>query len=370
MTMQIGIPFLALVLSSLGTYLAWLRKGQCRLAMWSGALLLASGSADGLLIVALPHLGLSFGPVGVPWMAMIVIRSALILAPAIFCRRTPSARPGEIVAFAAALNAGILACEAYGLYVEPFNLSVTQAQLALPASFNPPTQLRIVHLSDLHIERTTRREQAMLDRVKQIKPDLILLTGDYLNLSYVGDPLARAHARDFLRQLHAPYGVYAVSGTVDGGDVMDDLFSDMAHITVLADEIARLEVNTHDIYLVGVANLEWARDRRSLQALMGRLPKDSYSILMYHTPDLIETASDLGVDLYLAGHTHGGQIRLPWFGAIVTASKYGKQYEAGLYQLGPTHLYVSRGIGMEGLIAPRARFLCPPEVVEITLTSP
>ncbi|MBN1890747.1 MAG: metallophosphoesterase [Thermoflexales bacterium] len=368
--MQIVIPSLALVSFSLAAYVAWLWKGQRRSALGFSALLLASGLADGLLIAALPHLGLSFGPVGLPWMAMIVIRSALILAPAILWRRTPSARPGEMIAFVAALNVAILACEAYGLYVEPFNLSVTQAQLALPASFNPPTKLRIVHLSDLHMERTTQREQAVLDRLSQIEPDLILLTGDYLNLSYVDDPLARAHARDFLRQLHAPYGVYAVSGTVDGGDVMDDLFADIAHITVLSDETARLEVNTHAIYLVGVANLGWARDRRSLQALMDGLPKNSYSILMYHTPDLIETASELGVDLYLAGHTHGGQIRLPWFGAIVTASRYHKQYESGLYQLGPTQLYVSRGIGMEGLIAPRARFLCPPEVVEITLASP
>jgi predicted MPP superfamily phosphohydrolase len=89
--------------------------------------------------------------------------------------------------------------------------------------------------------------------------------------------------------------------------------------------------------------------------------------LLYHTPDLIETASELGVDLYLAGHTHGGQVRLPWLGAIFTASRYGKRYEMGSYRVGRTQLYVSRGIGMEGLGTPRVRFLCPPEIVELEL---
>ena len=76
-------------------------------------------------------------------------------------------------------------------------------------------------------------------------------------------------------------------------------------------------------------------------------------------PDAVET----GVDLYLAGHTHGGQLRLPLFGALVTSSDFWKRYEAGRYREGQTTLYVSRGLGMEGLGAPRARFLAPPEIV-------
>jgi hypothetical protein len=76
-------------------------------------------------------------------------------------------------------------------------------------------------------------------------------------------------------------------------------------------------------------------------------------------------AAALGVDLYLAGHTHGGQWRLPGFGAILTSSRYWKRYEAGLYCQGKTHMYVSRGLGLEGFGAPRARFFCPPEVVNV-----
>jgi predicted MPP superfamily phosphohydrolase len=65
----------------------------------------------------------------------------------------------------------------------------------------------------------------------------------------------------------------------------------------------------------------------------------------------------------LSGHTHGGQVRLPWFGALVTSSLYGKAFEMGRYQLAGLTLYVTRGIGLEGSAAPRARFLCPPEVI-------
>ena len=88
----------------------------------------------------------------------------------------------------------------------------------------------------------------------------------------------------------------------------------------------------------------------------------SFTLLLYHSPDLMPQAACSGVDLFLAGHTHGGQIRFPLVGAVVTSSRYWKRYEMGLYAEGNTQLYVSRGIGMEGLGAPRARFFCPPEI--------
>jgi hypothetical protein len=92
-------------------------------------------------------------------------------------------------------------------------------------------------------------------------------------------------------------------------------------------------------------------------------PPSRFTLLLYHSPDLAPEAAALGVDLMLSGHTHGGQVRLPWFGALYTSSLYGKRYEAGRYALGRGTLYVSRGIGMEGKGAPRVRFLCPPEIV-------
>ena len=78
----------------------------------------------------------------------------------------------------------------------------------------------------------------------------------------------------------------------------------------------------------------------------------AFTILLYHMPDLMPEAEAQGIDLYLAGHTHGGQWRLPGYGALITSSIFGKRYEMGHYTEGGTQLYVSRGLGMEGLFSP------------------
>jgi predicted MPP superfamily phosphohydrolase len=88
-----------------------------------------------------------------------------------------------------------------------------------------------------------------------------------------------------------------------------------------------------------------------------------FNLLLHHSPDLAAYASNAGIDLQLSGHTHGGQIRLPLYGAIVTGSLYNKKFESGRYQVHDMTLYVTHGIGMEGCAAPRVRFLCPPEII-------
>jgi uncharacterized protein len=98
------------------------------------------------------------------------------------------------------------------------------------------------------------------------------------------------------------------------------------------------------------------------------VPPGAFTILLYHTPDeILDVAATHRVDLYCAGHTHGGQVALPFYGALVTLSKFYKKYERGLHREGSTWLYVTRGIGMEGGPAPRVRFLARPEVTVIEL---
>jgi predicted MPP superfamily phosphohydrolase len=106
---------------------------------------------------------------------------------------------------------------------------------------------------------------------------------------------------------------------------------------------------------------------RLIQAMDG-VPAGAFTLLAYHSPDLIREATERQVDLYLGGHTHGGQLRLPFYGAIVTCSIYGKQYESGLFVEDGTAMYISRGVGFEGGGMPRARFLCRPEIVSIELS--
>jgi len=337
-----------------------------------GALaVLAFGVFDWALLAALPRLGLSFGPVGPALLGISAIRLGILVMVLISLaawRILPHAsNPAPRIGWATLLllNLVVLACEIDGLYVEPFDLRTTGLRLETPAGSRP---LRIVHLSDTHVERITRREIEMLQRVRELQPDLILLTGDYLNIDYNTDPRAIQDGRSVLAQLSAPYGVYAIPGSppVDLPQSLHQVF-DGLDITLLQDEARQLDIAGQAIYLMGVSVGGERPDAATVRDLAGKTPPGSYSILLYHTPDMAEAAAQSGVDLYLAGHTHGGQVRLPGWGAIVTMSAYGKRFEAGQYQIEGTTLYVSRGIGMEGLRLPRVRFLCPPEIVFIQL---
>jgi predicted MPP superfamily phosphohydrolase len=343
--------------------------------MSAAAATIVFGAIDWLLIAMLPHLGLSFGPVGLPLFLITLLRLLIAvfvvwLWRLVTRRRTglgPKAGLGGMVILIWLINAGVLACEVDGLYFEPFNLTVTEVTLPAPALL-PKNPFRIVQISDLHVERTTKRERAVVERVKALKPDMIVLTGDYLNSSYFADSLATRDVRWLAKQLQAPYGVYAIMVEPDDTpESMEEMFGGLG-ITVLRDEVQWVDIGGEGIYLVGVSFTDRRRDRAVFRELMKTVPPGAYTLLLYHPPDMAEAAADEGVDLYLAGHTHGGQMRLPLLGAVYTNSVYGKKYEQGKYNLGKTTMYVSRGIGMEGQGAPRGRFLGPPEIVTIDLT--
>jgi hypothetical protein len=361
------VAFLPLLASLLLLAVAWRRRPDLRVAWLAlGSFSLCLFPMDWLMLALLPRLRLSYGVVATPLTLIQFLRMGLVLAAAPILLRGRSRRSrGTVLVTFGILQAGTLALAFYGLYVEPFRLGVTRLPVPAPA-FLPDRPLRILQISDLHVERITRRERDVLAQAETLQPDLIVLTGDYVNMDYLGDPQAWAEARDVLSGLHAPYGVYAVLGTTDLPEGVPFLF-DGLDIRLLDDEVEVLSLPGGALALVGVTNSGAARDARVLEGLMADLPPADYTLLLYHTPDLVETAADRGVDLYLAGHTHGGQVRLPFYGAVITFSDYGKRFEMGEYHLGATTLYVSRGLGMEGFGMPRARFLCPPELVLVEL---
>ena len=259
----------------------------------------------------------------------------------------------------------------WGTWYEPFALATTQqtVQSMHLAGAAPP--IRLLHLSDLHIERLTQREAHLFALIEQAQPDLIVITGDYLNLSYVDDPTARAEVRKVLAELHAPYGVYATLGSppVDPRRSTPSLF-DGLNIRLLRDEVAIL--NLPDGRILSLLGLDCDHDldidSQVFRQLIRLAPQDSMRVLLYHSPELMPVVQDYPVDLYLCGHTHGGQVRLPLYGALLTSSALGKQYEMGPYVEQGTTLYISRGIGLEGLSAPRLRLLCPPEIILFSLS--
>jgi predicted MPP superfamily phosphohydrolase len=204
------------------------------------------------------------------------------------------------------------------------------------------------------------------------------LTGDYLNLSHLHDPVSAAHWRQFVSQLEAPYGIYAVRGTVEPSLASMRWLVEGTGVTWLEQEAVTIDVRGQQVTLAGVAcSHDLERDRARLdQALADRAAR-AFTLLLYHSPDLVQEAADRGIDLYLSGHTHGGQLRLPFLGPIVTGSVYGREYVASLFEVPSdsstagqdqdTWMYNSRGLGLEGSGMPRARFLCRPEIVSIDL---
>ena len=229
----------------------------------------------------------------------------------------------------------------------------------------------------MHLEHWGRREDDLLRLLREEAPDLIVLTGDYLNLSYREDPEAHAQARELLKAISGegdrdfpapPAGVYAVLGSPAVDRNSASLFDGLA-VHLLRDEMVEVDLGKgRSLIVLGVeCNHRPRIDAPKLAALIREVPEDVPRVLLYHSPELMPFAEPMGIDLYLCGHTHGGQVRLPLYGAIVTASHLGKRFEMGHYQRGNTHLYVSRGVGFEGHGAPRVRFLCRPEITTVRL---
>jgi uncharacterized protein len=345
----------------------WLVLGVPEMAWGAAVILILFVAGDAILLWQLPARGLSFGS----WQPQLVFlalpRTAVALVMGLIIARWIFYDELVWLAFSQAIGTAALI---WGAFFEPFRLNLTEIGVTtdrLPAGVLP---IRLLHLTDLHLSRITEREETLLWLVERARPDVIVLTGDYLNLSHVDDNQSQEQLRRLLGQLSAPYGVYASLGspTVDARDVVPELFRDLP-IRLLRDEHAEVQLDEQRrLVLLGLdCSHDIETDAAVLASVIVRAPQNAPHVLLYHSPELMPQACHHNVDLYLCGHTHGGQVRLPIYGAIVTSSQLGKRYEMGHYHERRTHLYVSRGIGLEGLSAPRVRFLCPPEVTLVQL---
>ena len=346
--------------------------------------------ADWALLWVLPHLRLSFSSEIVPpLLASVTVRLLVFwgLEGAALLARWRGRRRGVAVQTRSAailflvVNLGFSGVQVDAYVVEPLAVETTELSLAF-ADLDPAAPpVRVVHISDPHIERSSFREASVVRKVNALQPDIIVLTGDYLNLSRLSDATSAAHFRQFVAQLEAPYGIYAVRGSVEPTPESMAWLVEGTDVVWLEQEAVTVNVRGQRVTLVGVAcSHRWKLDAARLAQAMadadvgtmadadvGSVPADAFTLLLYHSPDLIREAARHHVDLYLGGHTHGGQLCLPFYGAIVTSSIYGKQYASGLFEEDGTTMVISRGMGFEGGGMPRARFLCRPEIVSLEL---
>jgi predicted MPP superfamily phosphohydrolase len=246
-------------------------------------------------------------------------------------------------------------CFAYAWRIEPYRLEVTHTRVA---TAKLTRSVRIVQISDVHSDPDRRLEDRLPEVIAGEHPDVIVFTGDAINA-----PDGLDNFRTLMKQLAAIAPTYAVRGNWDVWFSSKlDLFGGTGAVE-LTSVAVRAPVPGAEVWIAGVP----VDSEREIPHVLATVPASALSVLLFHYPDEIMQASALGVDLYLAGHTHGGQVALPWYGALITYSKFDKRFEAGRYQVGPTTLYVSRGIGMEGRSAPRIRFCARPEVSVIDL---
>jgi uncharacterized protein len=332
-----------------------------------GLVVLVFGLSDWLLLSWLPRAGRSYGPVNPQLMVMIIPRLLVAIGAAGLAR---FGQPAWGLAALFGLEVAGSLAYFWGLAIEPQRVSLarlTVRSLHLPAAAEP---VRLLHLSDFHIERLTRREDRVLQLVADTKPDLIVLTGDYLNASYRRDPEAIDQFRLLLSRLKAPYGIYAVLGTpcVDLPAIAPVHFKGNG-VHLLRRDVLEVDLGQgRKLALMGMdCTHDVKHDARMFEHAARLAPDTVTRVLLYHSPDLMPIARRHDLELYLCGHTHGGQVRLPYFGALFTSTATGKRYEMGRYDENGTTLYVSRGIGLEGFSMPRLRLLCPPEVTLVTL---
>ncbi len=319
------------------------------------------------LLISLPQRGISFGPWKAQFTVLVIPRLLFTMLAALV-----GAWLGidwGIVLFLC-LQLLAMAALVWGAEIEPFQLRMTEFLMfsdRLPSGSDP---IRVLHISDLHLERLTKREENVVELARKAKPDLIVISGDYVNLSYNRDPKTHAQVRQLLGQLRAPYGVYATLGSppVDLRETVAPLFDGLP-ISLMRHAWQKVEMgNGRQLILLGMdCTHHLPTDASRLTHLVNSAPNDAPQLLLYHSPELMPEAVEYGIDLYLCGHTHGGQVRLPFIGPLLTSSQLGRKFVMGLYRHGRTHLYVSRGIGLEGLSAPRVRFLCPPEMTLVTI---
>jgi hypothetical protein len=267
------------------------------------------------------------------------------------------------------LGAGVLALAArrltYAALAATAEVEVTRVTIALrylPAAFDGFT---IAHLTDMHLGgwMTPERMFAAAEYVNDLEPDVIAITGDFIHdLSNVS-PAALTRSLSTLRARECIVGVLGNHDHRHGAAQVAAAV-EQAGLTLLPNRYIALSRGEASLYIAGVDDI-WVR-KQNLSGALDGIPPESAVVLLAHEPDYAdEVAARRRVGLQLSGHTHGGQVRIPGWGAPVLPW-LGKKYDAGLFNIDGMALYVNRGLGM---IPPYVRINCRPEITHITLSS-
>lgn len=252
----------------------------------------------------------------------------------------------------------------WAFFVEPNFLVVNSFGVNLPELKG----LKVVFVGDFHVKPYQKnRLSHIVDKINEQHPDLILSTGDFVSGHELKQSLPIEEIAKELSRLKPKYGFYTVLGNHDwwqDGEKIKRILEQNG-IIVLGNDNRKLNINGNVLYIAGVEDMQ----TRNVD-LVKALKNTSHSaILLTHTPDIFPFITNKSnsiiadnIDLTLAGHTHGGQVHIPFFGALIVPSSYGKKYAQGLITENRKKMFVTKGMGTS--ILP-VRFNCPPEIVVI-----
>ena len=251
-----------------------------------------------------------------------------------------------------AAGAGV-GCILWAKFREPYWPEITYTTLRTGKLRGARRPVRIVQFSDMHCDPTLRLEPRLGGLIADCQPDLIVFTGECVNA-----PAGLDNFKRCLSEIARIAPTYVCRGNWETFFRGLDYFGQTGAIELNGTPV-RVEVAGARLTLAGQAV---GNSRPLADALAGAAPED-FTVFLHHYPKVIYELADTGrVDLHLSGHTHGGQIALPLYGALVTLSGHGKALEWGRYTVKDTTLYINRGIGMEGGRWPRVRFCARPEI--------
>jgi uncharacterized protein len=238
-----------------------------------------------------------------------------------------------------------------GFFIEPYSVEVNT--IPIYTDKLKTTSFRIVQISDLHCVKIMKAEKKVVELVNQIKPDIIVFTGDMLS-----EKEGLENFRKTMAAMDAPLGKFSVTGNWD--EHQWNALQPLA-FTGFKELACSAETITKDGEVIRIAGMNFYQKLEDCLALKTS-NADIYTVFLYHRTDIVDNGNDLPIDLFLCGHTHGGQVLIPFYGAITTFSRHGKKYVNGLYDMGQFQMYVNRGIGMEGGPIPKVRFGARPEI--------
>ena len=229
----------------------------------------------------------------------------------------------------------------------------------LPVSFD---SYRILFMCDLHLDGLPGITERIIDIVSGVECDSCIIGGDIRYEMFGSSFLATRRLRQIVKNIKAKDGVFGVLGNHDCIEIIPDL--EDAGVWMLVNDAYPLKRNGETIWLVGVDDPHYYR-AHDLNLAFKEVPKDAFNIFVAHSPEAYRDAAQHMARFYLCGHTHGGQVRLPFYdGPIITHSRAPRKIASGLWEYKEMPGYTSSGVGPSGV---PVRFNCPGEVVLFTL---